>query len=417
LVSAIEELLYRLADCSFARRFLEVVFAARSRWRLARLDHTAPARSQLRTLLGLVHRARSTPFGREHDFARIRTEADFRRLTPLRTRAELWRQYGQAGLAWPDNDVRAVPLPCLGQDFRPVAISRELLLSRQLGLRTAFSLLLECQPRARLLAGPILWLGDDSLLATKDGRSIDAAGLAGSRFPSLLRPAVRAALPTECLDRRRENDLPLLARSLAHEAPTCIVGPGERIAALLEQVHPFRNGEPWGSLAGVLCTRRDPACSPDNLRRHLHHTTPVLQMLDAPEGPLAVEDPRFGGLRLLCDHGVYFELVPVDQLDQRHPPRLGVGEAKVGVPYEVAVSSPAGVWACLTGLRICFDRLSPPLVRVLPARVEAASPPTGPAVRSDAPSGTPAPLSQRQSIGPPTAHRETLVQSPWSAHS
>src|SRR6185437_16689377 len=90
-----------------------------------------------------------------------------------------------------------------------------------------------------------------------------------------------------------------------------------------------------------------------------------------PEGPVAVEDPRRGGLRLLVEHGVYFELAPVDQIDQINPPRLGLDEVRVGPAYEVVITSPAGAWACRSGLRVCFDRLAPPLIRVLPTPAPA----------------------------------------------
>src|SRR5262249_40952030 len=48
-------------------------------------------RVQVRYLRGLLHAARRTPFGLEHDFSRIRTVADFHRLVPPRSRSELQR--------------------------------------------------------------------------------------------------------------------------------------------------------------------------------------------------------------------------------------------------------------------------------------------------------------------------------------
>jgi hypothetical protein len=51
----------------------------------ARIDDEDPPRAQTRLLLGLIHRSCHTPFGRNHDFARIRTPGDYRRLVPLST--------------------------------------------------------------------------------------------------------------------------------------------------------------------------------------------------------------------------------------------------------------------------------------------------------------------------------------------
>src|SRR5205807_6780563 len=96
-----------LAETRLARSVADTIFRGRARSRILELDQHAFVRSQTRTLLGLVHRAHKTRFGRDHDFPRIRTASDFQRLVPLRTPAELWREYWQpafpnlAGATWP----------------------------------------------------------------------------------------------------------------------------------------------------------------------------------------------------------------------------------------------------------------------------------------------------------------------------
>src|SRR5262249_39808670 len=94
-------------------------------------------------------------------------------------------------------------------------------------------------------------------------------------------------------------------------------------------------------------------------------------LLTLPEAPVAAEDPRFGGLRLLLDHGVYFEFVPAERRGA-NPPRLGITDVKPGEGYELAITAPGGWWACLSGLFVAFERLSPPIVRLVdaPAREE-----------------------------------------------
>jgi hypothetical protein len=97
-----------------------------------------------------------------------------------------------------------------------------------------------------------------------------------------------------------------------------------------------------------------------------------------PEGPVAVEDPRHGLLRLLPDNGVYFEFVPVEDLGRPHPARRAASEVEPGVPYALALTSPAGLWACLTGTRVCFESRDPPLLRIVETR--PADAPVPPAV-------------------------------------
>src|SRR5262249_36498010 len=77
-------LLERLAGQALVRRIPPVSRGLYAPGRVARLDRTPLAGVQRRTLLQLVHHARHTRFGREHDFDHIRTVADYQRRVPLR---------------------------------------------------------------------------------------------------------------------------------------------------------------------------------------------------------------------------------------------------------------------------------------------------------------------------------------------
>src|SRR4051794_29341595 len=84
----------RLLASGPARSLADVLFRRRAVRRVRQLDALTAERAQLHVLQRLIQRARNTHFGREHDFARIRTADDFRRLVPLRSASELWRDFG-----------------------------------------------------------------------------------------------------------------------------------------------------------------------------------------------------------------------------------------------------------------------------------------------------------------------------------
>jgi hypothetical protein len=349
--------LNRLLTFAPVARCREVALAASSRWHVLRLDRCRDDRAQLRALLGLVHTARSTPFGREHDFSRIRSIEDFRRLVPVRTPAELARAYPGPGQTWPG------------------AHSDRLLTSHRQAMRTALAFALNARPRTRPLAGPILWLGNDS----------DESAL--RRFPLLVRPGVR--MPSAVSGRA---------------APRILVGPASQVADfLLESSTADQASNPCRDLVAVLCARNQEVPVED-LRPFLGPRVLLLEMLALPEGPVAVTDPRHGALRLLADHGTYLEFIPADESGQRQPARLAMGELRTGVAYEVALTSPAGWWACRSGLVVAFERLAPPLLRVVEVRSPSADELAPVTVRP----------SHRQSAGSPAALRETLDRIPWS---
>jgi hypothetical protein len=62
------------------------------------------------------------------------------------------------------------------------------------------------------------------------------------------------------------------------------------------------------------------------------------------------------------DHGLFYEFVPVDELDSERPTRHWLGNAQTGVNYAIVVSTCAGVWAHVIGDTVRFESLSPPLL-------------------------------------------------------
>jgi hypothetical protein len=414
-----ERWLSGLADHRLTRRLLGSLFEARCRLHLALLDRPAPARAQLRILRGLLHQARTTAFGRDHDFRRIRTAGDFRRLVPLRTPTQLWREYGPAtfpggGVTWPGIlPHRITPHNRDGRPGeQPLPLSPALQAAHRAALRTALALVVQARPQARLLDGTILWLGEDSTLTLGALSTRRAPDLGRERFPWAVRPYTSAGLGWDCP--AGAGAVPTLAGRHADADLTCLIGPGERVAAFLDEVSRLHAGAPlcriYPRLAAVIYTPRGPEVA-GTLRDLLGDGPLLMQAALRPEAPLAVEDPRLGALRLLCEHGCYLEFV-VPGSDDPHAQRRGLDEVCPGEPYEVALTSPAGLWACRTGTVVAFDRTEPPLVRLLPPvpiRADAPAPPLRHPPQDQARG------PHRPTAGIPAARPERLVRSPWSA--
>jgi hypothetical protein len=386
LVSSIwEAALRHLADVGVARQATEAGLRARGRRLLTRLDQTDPARAQLRTLLGLVHQARATQFGRAHDFRRIRTAADYRRLVPLTTPAGLWRE------AWDPA------LPHVAGATWPALPSAALRAANAAALRTAFALALHALPRARLLGGRTVWLSDDIALSPE---------------PANPTPRARDAFGPACLPWEVR---PHAAAHPDAAAPlTCVAGSAARLLKLFEQARcatgRARVTDVWPGLAVAFYSRRltDPDAAA--LRAELGDRVLLLEVAALREGVVAVEDPRYGLPRLLTDHGLYFEFVPAAEAHRPDAPRLGIEGVECGAPYEVALTSPAGVWACRVGMTVQFERRGPFLLRL----VAAPPVPSSEAVaRSDEPEEVTSPASRRRTADTPAARPESIAHTPW----
>ncbi|TDI61319.1 MAG: GH3 auxin-responsive promoter, partial [Alphaproteobacteria bacterium] len=78
-----------------------------ARRRKRRLDNQNAIAEQKRVLLRMVRKARDTKFGRDHDFANIKSVADFQARVPLRRFEDMWDDYWGADfpilrdVSWP----------------------------------------------------------------------------------------------------------------------------------------------------------------------------------------------------------------------------------------------------------------------------------------------------------------------------
>jgi hypothetical protein len=377
----------RFASAAVVRQAREALLRARGRRLVTRFDQTDPARAQLRVLLGLLHQARKTRFGVAHDFGRVRTADDFRRLVPLATRAELW------------HDCWEPALPRVAGATWPALPSAALRGANNAALRTALALAAQARPPLRLLDGRVAWLGDDIAL------SPDAA------HPT---PRANDAFGSACLPWELR---PYSTPHLDPAAPlTCVAGSWERLLKLFENAKQAsgheRAAEVWPQLRVVFYSRR--ATDPDAsaLRAELGDGVLLLEIGALREGMVSVEDPRYGLPRLLPDHGVYFEFVPAAEADSPAPTRLGVGEVECGVPYQMVLTSAAGVWACRAGVTVQFERREPLLFRFVEVSAGAARPA---APESQGPGrlagSTQAP--HRRSADIPAAPPESFAHTPW----
>jgi hypothetical protein len=84
------------------------------------------------------------------------------------------------------------------------------------------------------------------------------------------------------------------------------------------------------------------------------------EVYPASEGFIAVGDRGSGeGLRLLLDNGLFFEFVPVAELDSSNPARRWLADVKTGTTYAIVLTSCAGLWSYVLGDTIRFIDTKP----------------------------------------------------------
>jgi hypothetical protein len=415
----------RLLSTRLVRGIADALFRRRAAKRLRRLDTQAADRVQRHVLEKIVNQGCNTRFGREHDFARIRTVEDFRRLVPLRTAGDLWRHYGGPsvpnldGVSWPGHVPYLATCECpAGQRTPPLLVTDDLIQGHRSALLTALAHVIHVRPHARLLSGTLLLVGGGTALTPLRGAgSSNLEELTRSQLPALLRPY------TEVAPYSGDGSLVSLAEHAASLPVTCLVGNTGRLARLAAILRRKTGRDSltdvWPGLEAVLFSRGPIDPDRESLSQLIgsrRSRLPVLLLEGCirPEGVLAIEDPRYGFPRLPADHGIYFEFVPVDELGRSQPRRLGLEEVQPGVPYALALSCAAGLWSCLIGLTATFESLSPPLFRSIEYGHPAAMPSEILPLRTDSPTAA---QPRPQTGDTPAAPARRIARTPWSARA
>src|SRR6202022_260211 len=85
----------------------------------------------------------------------------------------------------------------------------------------------------------------------------------------------------------------------------------------------------------------------------------------ASEGFIAAADRGEGdGLRVVLDHGIFYEFVPVAEIGAPQPPRHWIGDVETGVDYAPVLTTCAGLWAYVVGDVVRFVSRDPPRLLV-----------------------------------------------------
>ena len=84
------------------------------------------------------------------------------------------------------------------------------------------------------------------------------------------------------------------------------------------------------------------------------------EVYPASEGFIAAADRREGeGLRMIVDNGLFYEFVPVEELEAANLTRHWLANAETGIDYALVLSTCAGLWSYIIGDTIRFVRSRP----------------------------------------------------------
>lgn len=352
-------------------RIIQPIFASRRR----ALDkyQTQAEQLQMQVLHRLVNKAKDTEWGRNHGFASVSSYEDFAKTSGINTYEELklaidrMRQ-GESDILWPGK-VRwyAKSSGTTNDKSKFIPVSKDGLKdTHYAGGRDAVTWYLRNNPQSRIFDGKALILGGSHVpnYNTKNSLVGDLSAILIENINPLVN-LVRVPKKSIALLSDFEVKRNLIAQEAIKQNITNLSGVPSWMLSVMTRVLEISGKDNlvdvWPNLemffhGGVAFTP---------YREQYKRLIPSDQMhymetYNASEGFFGVQDdPTNPSMSLMVDYGVFFEFIPMDEIENPNPKVVPLWGVEIGKNYAVVISTSSGLWRYMIGDTVRFTSTNP----------------------------------------------------------
>ena len=327
----------------------------------------------MQVLKCLTSKAENTEWGREHGFASLSTYEDFAASSPVNTYEDLKQaidrmRQGERDILWP-GQVRwyAKSSGTTNDKSKFIPVSKDGLKdTHYAGGRDAVTWYLGNNPHSRIFDGKALILG---------GSHAPNYNLKNSLVGDLSAILIENINPLVNLVRVPKKETALLADfelkrdRIAHEAirenVTNLSGVPSWMLSVMNRVLEITGkdnlSEVWPNLemffhGGVAFTPYREQYKKLIPSANMHY----METYNASEGFFGIQDdPSDLSMSLMLDYGVFYEFIPMDEIENPNPHVLPLWGVETGKNYAMLISTSSGLWRYMIGDTVRFTSTNP----------------------------------------------------------
>lgn len=339
-----------------------------------------PNEVQEELIRGLINKAAKTEFGKKHSFQFIKNSDEFKEHVPLHTYEQIFPYIerllkGEQKILWP-SEIKwfAKSSGTTNAQSKFIPVSSEALNDCHFkGGKDLLSVYVNNHPETRIFNGKGLAIGGSQQINQFDTNSTsyygDVSAVLLKNLPfwaELIRtPKLDIALMSEW-----EQKIEKMAHTTIPENVTNISGVPTWTVILIQRILEITNKsnilEVWPNLEAFV----HGAVSFKPYEKLFQELVPsekmnYMETYNASEGFFGIQDQTNSkDLLLMLDYGIYYEFIPLENIDQEQPKTLTLDEVKIGNNYAMVISTNAGLWRYIIGDTIKFTTLSPYRIRI-----------------------------------------------------
>ncbi|MFA6946334.1 MAG: GH3 auxin-responsive promoter family protein [Pedobacter sp.] len=328
-----------------------------------------PIAAQERTLLHLIRQARDTAFGKDHDFASVKTYEDFRARVPIADYEEL-KPYidrviqGEADVLWPGKPQYLAKTSGTTSGVKYIPISKESMPEHLKAARNALFCYIHETGKSDFIDGRIIFLQGSPVLEKKNGINFGRlSGIVANHVPAYLQKNRLPSYQTNCIEDWEEKVDAIVEETL-HEDMRLISGIPPWVQMYFDRISARTEGKKIGdvfknfSLFVYGGVNFEPYRA--RLEESIGRSVDSIETYPASEGFIAFQDSqKKKGLLLLLDAGIFYEFIPSDEYFNENPARISLKDVELDKNYAIILNTNAGLWGYSIGDTIKFVSKDP----------------------------------------------------------
>ena len=327
-----------------------------------------PVETQDKVFKKLIKDAKSTSFGKDHNFTNITTYEDFKQSVPVRD-YEALRPYvnrvveGEQNVLWRGKPIYFAKTSGTTSGAKYIPITRESMPSHVEAARNAILMYIHETGKTKFVDGKMIFLQGSPILEEKNGIKLGRlSGIVAHYVPKYLQKNRMPSLQTNIIE-DWETKVEAIVEETFNENMTIISGipswvqmyfeklidkGGKKVGELFKNFELFIFGgvnyEPYRSKFENLIGRK----------------VDSIELYPASEGFFAFQDKQNQkGMLLQLNSGIFYEFIEADHFFEENPERITIKDVKIEVNYVMIISTNAGLWAYNIGDTVEFTSLEP----------------------------------------------------------
>jgi hypothetical protein len=331
----------------------------------------------LKKLIGF---ARYTDFGQKYAFDDLINYEDFKRRVPVHTYEQLFpyidrQMHGEQNVLWPTETkwfAKSSGTTNARSKFIPVT-PEALEDCHYKGGKDLYSIFINNYPETKIFSGKGLGVGGSYRVNEFDPTSSSHYGDVSAVIMQNLPPwaeFIRTPSIEVALMDNWEEKIEKLARETAKVNVTHIAGVPTWTVLLIQHITELEKKssilEVWPNLELFF----HGAVSFKPYRKLFESLIPSEKMVywetfNASEGFFGIQDEKDSDdLLLMLDYGVFYEFIPIEELDKEYPDAIPLSEVEVGKNYAMVITTNAGLWRYNIGDTVKFTSTSPYKIKI-----------------------------------------------------